>query len=104
MTAKHTPGPYIAHGSAIYASTPQDVDHSAFKGFDTTEPSGVGYLIAESIPHGPTRNLLAAAPDLLVALMNCANWAEQLAGDEHHPAMGAVKMAKAAIAKALGEI
>ena len=58
-----TPGPYRAVGSAIYADVPQDVDPARFKGF--TEPElGRGYLIAESIPHVPTRDLLASAPDL----------------------------------------
>jgi hypothetical protein len=64
---KYTAGPYRAIGSGIYADAPQDVDHSHYKGFGEPEPDR-GYLIAESIPHKPTRDLLAAAPDLLEAL------------------------------------
>lgn len=64
---KHTPGPYRAIGSAIYADAPQDVNHSHFKGFGEPEPDR-GYLIAESIPHKPTRDLLTAAPTMLEAL------------------------------------
>lgn len=58
-----TPGPYRAIGSAIYADTPQVVDPARFKGFGEPEP-GRGYLIAESIPHKETRDLLKAAPEL----------------------------------------
>lgn len=63
MRPLFTPGPYRGVGGAIYADHPQDVDHTRFKGFKDME-MGRGYLIAESIPHLPTRNLLAAAPEL----------------------------------------
>lgn len=58
-----TPGPYYSFDSGIYADVPQPVDHSRFKGFGT-RIFGVGFLIAESIPHKPTRDLLASAPQL----------------------------------------
>lgn len=108
MTTEHTPGPYIAHGSAIYANTPQDVDHSMFKGFDTKEPHGVGYLIAESIPHVPTRDLLAAAPDLLEALEGISKVLRADCGIEpciqsHAPAEHYLALAVRAIQKAHGQ-
>lgn len=62
----HVPGPWREHGTAVYADTPQPVDHSHYRGFDRPEGDR-GYLIAESIPHAPTRRLIAAAPDLFLA-------------------------------------
>ncbi|WMT85613.1 hypothetical protein NO932_11805 [Pelagibacterium sp. 26DY04] len=63
MRGKFTKGPYRAIGSAIYADHPQEVDPAVYRGF--TEPEGERkYLIAESIPHKPTRDLLSAAPHL----------------------------------------
>jgi hypothetical protein len=73
----HTPGPYRAFGSAIYADKPQDVDHRQFRGFDKPE-DGKGYLIAESIPHKPTRDLLTAAPILLDACIRAEWWLDTL--------------------------
>ena len=75
--ASHTPGPYVQSGTAIYAATPQDVDHRAYRGFDDIEPGAPGYLIAESIPHGPTRKMLTGAPEALAALQTITNclWA-----------------------------
>lgn len=56
-------GTWRAVGNGVYSDVPQDVDHSHFRGFDKPEGEA-GFLIAESIPHKPTRDLIAAAPAL----------------------------------------
>lgn len=58
--SKPTEGPYFdcPGRNAITCETAQDVDHNRFRGFNVPEYDG-RYLIAESIPHGPTRRLLA---------------------------------------------
>lgn len=56
-------GEWKAVGNGVYSTMPQDVDHAHFKGFEHPE-GDAGYLIAESIPHKPTRDLIAAAPAL----------------------------------------
>lgn len=63
MRPLFTPGPYRGEGSAIYADSPQIVDATRYRGFREME-LGRGYLIAESIPHMPTRDLLVAGPEL----------------------------------------
>jgi hypothetical protein len=65
---KHTPGPYIEHGIAIYSAAPHDIDHAYYRGFNEVAPGAPGYLIAESIPHGPTRKLFVAAPETAAEL------------------------------------
>lgn len=56
-----TRAPWHEHGYAVYADVPQDVDHGFFRGFEQPEGDR-GYLVAESIPHAPTRRLIADAP------------------------------------------
>lgn len=63
MRPLFTAGPYRGIGSAIYADNPQLVDPGRYHGFREME-LGRGFLIAESIPHLPTRDLLVAAPEL----------------------------------------
>jgi len=76
---KPVPGPYYDGEVGIYADHPQPVDHTRFRGFALPEPNapGGGFLIAESIPHEPTRKMLTAAPDLLDALEELAFRAER---------------------------
>jgi hypothetical protein len=95
----HTPGPWKAVGQAVYAETPQDIDHSRHHGYDEREPDG--FLIAESIPHEATARLIAAAPDLLAALEQVAEWAARHDTVEGTGALFA--FALATIAKARGE-
>ena len=66
---KPTEGPYYdcPESNAITCETPQDVDHNRFGGFNKPDYDG-RYLIAESIPHGPTRRLLAKSWDMREAL------------------------------------
>lgn len=66
-------GEWKAVGSGVYSTMPQDVDHSRFKGFEHPE-GDAGYLIAESIPHKPTRDLIAAAPKLFDACERAELW------------------------------
>lgn len=92
----HVRGPYRAIGSAIYADAPQPVDPTTFRGFAEPEPNR-GFLIAESIPHTPTRDLLAAAPDLLDACERAEGWLDT------HPEGHAMRdVLRAAILKARG--
>lgn len=94
----HVKGPYRAIGSAIYADAPQPVDPAQFRGFTEPEP-GRGYLIAESIPHTPTRHLLAAAPDLMDACERAEWWLDT------HPEGHAMRdVLRAAILKARGNV
>lgn len=65
--AEYVNGPYRDCAVGIFADFPQPVDHKLARGFDQWEP-GRGYLIAESIPHGPTRRLLAHSTALFEAL------------------------------------
>jgi hypothetical protein len=73
MQRLFTPGPYRAIGSAIYGDIPQEIDPLRFRGFKEMEP-GRGFLIAESIPHSATRNLLAASPVLYDACERAEWW------------------------------
>lgn len=63
MRPLFTASPWRAIGTAIYADQPQDIDSVVYIGFREREPER-GYLIAESIPHKPTRDLIASAPEL----------------------------------------
>lgn len=94
---KPVPGPYYDGEVGIYADHPQPVDHTRFRGFASPEPNapGGGFLIAESIPHGPTRKMLAAAPELLAAL--------EAMMDEAIPDSEAFALVNSALAKARGE-
>lgn len=75
------PGPYRAVETSIYADQPQPIDHRRYLGFERPELHR-GYLIAESIPHKPTRDLLAAAPDLLDACERAEVWISTIPGGE----------------------
>lgn len=103
------PGPYYDGEVGIYADHPQPVDHSRFRGFASPEPHapGGGFLIAESIPHGPTRKMLAAAPDMLAALMFIHEQVCEPANGHYtlnaYKLGAGIAMARAAIAKARGE-
>lgn len=100
----HTPGPWRAHGTAVYADAPQDIDHRRYRGFDRSD-GDLGYLIAESIPHEPTRNLIAAAPDLLHVLevIRDADRDCELDGLPRNLPPAIRAMADAAIQKAMGK-
>lgn len=97
----HTPGPWEAVGQAVYAQTPQDVDHSRYFGYSERGPHG--FLIAESIPHEATARLIAASPDLLAALDGIFT-AWYATGDGDSVLAGpAGDVARAAVVKARGE-
>lgn len=66
-------GEWKAVGNGVYSTIPQDVDHAHFKGFEHPE-GDAGFLVAESIPHKPTRDLIAAAPKLFDACERAELW------------------------------
>lgn len=73
MAEQFNNGTWHAAGYSVYSTVPQDVDHTRFRGFDRPE-GGEGYLIAESIPHKQTRDLIAAAPRLYDACERAEIW------------------------------
>jgi len=94
----HVPGPWIAVGQSVYAQTPQDIDHSRYRGYNEREPHG--FLISESTPHPATVRLIAAAPDLLDA---CRQIINSLEACDDVEIRNAIASTRAAIAKAKGE-
>lgn len=93
----HTPGPYLEYRTGLYAATPQDVDHGHYRGFNNIEPGAPGYLIAESIPHGPTRRVLSLAPEMLALLQELIDIEGPQPGTR-----GWAEKVRAVIAKATG--
>lgn len=94
MDPKYTPGPWRI--GKCYGSVVADFPVPGIRGSDETESYG-GHLVAESIST-QNRALIAAAPDLLEALVEMVEWLEQ--GDHEGPMH---TRARAAIAKATGE-
>lgn len=61
----HTPGPWRVYGGCVVCDSRIN-DGST--GHDDVNYYGGGHLICESVYHEADRNLIAAAPDMLVAL------------------------------------
>ena len=102
MTTQFPLGPWTEAGNSVYAQTPQNVDHSRFRGFSEQETHGgeeVGYLIAESIPCDATRRLITASPDLLDA---CTQILAALDTDDAEELANGYESARLAVANAKG--
>jgi hypothetical protein len=92
MTAKPTPGPWVARGSSIFR--------------DSEEASSVASASAHRAEWRANARLIAAAPELLAALMDCVKRLHDAVGhipDTYAaPYDEATRNAFAAIAKATG--
>ncbi|WP_445656856.1 hypothetical protein [Achromobacter sp. NCFB-sbj8-Ac1-l] len=102
MTTNHTPGNWTLGktGGTVVSDQPLP-DYTINGGHDHVEYYG-GHLIAESIWRAEDARLIAAAPELLEALIDVLalyKWKRPHLGDALEP----VIKAKAAIAKAKGE-
>lgn len=93
MTHKHTPGPWaVVEKTTNYGTKEKLASVQAGAGF-------VAQRIGEADAH-----LIAAAPELLAALIECADWLEdEFAGRPQGDSEPFLDRARAAIAKAKGE-
>ena len=104
MTTKYTPGPWFVWEGGVYAGMPKVKKRGYLKGYDAK-------ICATDDMYGTARarkanaRLIAAAPDLLEALQNIAEYWNQ---GQNEAAMAdacwhAIHTARAAIARATGE-
>lgn len=101
MTTKHTPGPWVStydeFDDEMHISTQDRVDSHTI----AIASVGVGYCGPIESEQQANASLIAAAPDLLVALQRCLNFIEGTEA-EFGEEFECGNLARAAIAKAEG--
>jgi len=97
--ATHTPGPWIAHGNFIKGTDAGN----AMDGYEYVAKVETEWLDSPVDRKQANADLIAAAPDLLAALQRMAQgWAT--VSDENAYVIPGLAEARAAIAKATGEL
>jgi hypothetical protein len=95
MTARHTPGPWTL---VIFRRDGGGLLNRPW----VADPDGGTICTLEDDLRTPDGTLMAAAPDLLAALLNARNELQRVHLNDQKGRMDAIKLAEAAIAKARG--